>query len=63
MQSSNGNLDNQSSLFDKLAVPTDTLVTPISYTEGTIAPSPYFPHEMKSETEVDSEIIQDEGIH
>lgn len=51
MQSSNGNLDNQSSLFDKLAVPTDTLVTPISYTEGTIAPSPYFPHEMKSETQ------------
>ena len=35
--------------FDTMANRAETSVTPISYTEGAIAPSPYFPHEMKSE--------------
>lgn len=41
----NGNQDP----FDKMTARVDTHVTPISYTEGAIAPSPYFPHEIKTE--------------
>ncbi|MEK7830406.1 MAG: Wzz/FepE/Etk N-terminal domain-containing protein, partial [Acidobacteriota bacterium] len=37
--------------LDKLASETGTTVLPINYTEGAIAPSPYFPHEMKGEEE------------
>lgn len=49
MQTPNTNNDNHPLPFDKLPNQTETSVTPISYTEGAIAPSPYFPHEMKSE--------------
>ncbi|MBP6821441.1 MAG: polysaccharide biosynthesis tyrosine autokinase [Acidobacteria bacterium] len=55
-QSNNGNHNANSaanSAFDleKLASESETTVLPLSYTEGTIAPSPYFPHEMKNEEE------------
>ena len=48
MQNPQANNGNQFP-FEKMANRTETSVTPISYTEGVIAPSPYFPHEMKSE--------------
>ncbi|MBL8187763.1 MAG: polysaccharide biosynthesis tyrosine autokinase [Acidobacteria bacterium] len=48
MQTPQANNGNQFP-FEKMANRTETSVTPISYTEGAIAPSPYFPHEMKSE--------------
>ncbi len=48
MQTPHANNGNQPP-FEKMANRTETSVTPISYTEGVIAPSPYFPHEMKSE--------------
>lgn len=49
MQTPQGNNGNHLFDLDKLASQSETTVLPISYTEGTIAPSPYFPHEMKSE--------------
>ena len=49
MQTPQANNGNHSFDLDKLASQPETTVLPISYTEGTIAPSPYFPHEMKSE--------------
>ncbi|MFN0111148.1 MAG: GumC family protein [Blastocatellia bacterium] len=55
-QSNNGNhpansTPNSTFDLDKLASETETTVLPLNYTEGAIAPSPYFPHEMKGEEE------------
>ena len=49
MQTPPPNKDNQFLETDKLAGQTETTVLPINYTGGMVAPSPYFPHEMKAE--------------
>ncbi|MGH9800398.1 MAG: GumC family protein [Blastocatellia bacterium] len=49
MQTPQANNGNHSFDLDKLASQPETAVLPINYTEGAIAPSPYFPHEMKAQ--------------
>ncbi|HQR34856.1 MAG TPA: hypothetical protein PLK30_19115, partial [Blastocatellia bacterium] len=56
MQTPPPNKDNQFLETDKLAGQTETTVLPINYTGGMVAPSPYFPHEMKAEEEAGFDI-------
>lgn len=51
MQTPQANNGNQSFDPNKLASQPETTVMPINFTEGSMAPSPYFPHEMKNEEE------------
>lgn len=45
----NGNHGNPPVDLDRLPNQSETTVTPINYTGSMVAPSPYFPHEMKEE--------------
>lgn len=56
MQTPPPNNGNQFLETDKLAGQTETTVLPINYTGGVVAPSPYFPHEMKAEEEAGFDI-------
>ena len=56
MQTPSTNNDPQLLDLDKPSTQTETTVLPLNYTGGMVAPTPYFPHEMKAEEEAGFDI-------